>query len=359
MPHFILLKSNRVSRIRFAMQIGDIIVMIEEISNNLFRIGVPLPNNPLKELNSYFIRGIDQDLLIDTGFRNSTCQSILSDELQRLGSQQERRNVLATHFHSDHSGMADLFVGRNKTFYMSEPDLTFLHRVVSGEIDRIRRERYLREGLPLELMDAIYAVNPANQQMMTCTPQNCIALHDGDVLSIGEYNLKTILVPGHTPGNSMFWCEEQGIMFCGDHILFDITPNIAAWVGLEDSLGDYINNLRRVRNYPVKLALPGHRKTGNYSARIDALLLHHNRRLQEVFRIVEETPGLNAYEITQKMTWHIRAKSWDEFPIIQQWFALGECLSHLDHLFCENKLKREYSNGYYRYYANPGKTQQV
>lgn len=326
---------------------------IEEVSKDIFRIGVTLPNNPLKELNSYYIRGVNRDLLIDTGFRNSTCQEILSAGLQKLNSRRERRSVLATHFHSDHSGMADLFVGNSENFYMSEPDLAFLRGVISGKIDRIRRKRYLQEGMPPELIDAIYAVNPANQQMMTCIPQNCITLREGDVISVGEYNLKTILVPGHTPGNAMFWCEDQGIMFCGDHILFDITPNVAAWVGLEDSLGDYLNNLRRVRNYPVKLALPGHRKTGNYFQRIDELLLHHDQRLQEVFRIVEEHPMLNAYEITQRMTWHIRARNWEEFPIIQQWFALGECLSHLDHLCCQKMIAREYRSECYQYYPIP------
>lgn len=31
--------------------------MIEEVAKNIYRIGVVLPGNPLKELNSYFIRG--------------------------------------------------------------------------------------------------------------------------------------------------------------------------------------------------------------------------------------------------------------------------------------------------------------
>ncbi len=43
--------------------------MIEELYPGIFRIGVVLPGNPLRELNSYFIRGEESDLLIDTGFR--------------------------------------------------------------------------------------------------------------------------------------------------------------------------------------------------------------------------------------------------------------------------------------------------
>ena len=55
--------------------------MIEELYKNIYRIGVPLKGNPLKELNSYFIRGTDGDLLIDTGFRREDCELAMRDAL--------------------------------------------------------------------------------------------------------------------------------------------------------------------------------------------------------------------------------------------------------------------------------------
>ena len=48
--------------------------MPEQIIPNLYRIPVPLPGNPLKELNAYLIRGTDRPLLIDTGFRQEACR---------------------------------------------------------------------------------------------------------------------------------------------------------------------------------------------------------------------------------------------------------------------------------------------
>ena len=139
-------------------------------------------------------------------------------------------------------------------------------------------------------------------------------------------------------------------MFSGDHILFDITPNITEWSGVEDSLGNYIESLKRAKTYDVKLTLPGHRKTGDYSERIDKLLLHHERRIAEAFGILKENPGMVAYDIAGKMTWKIKANSWDEFPIVQKWFAVGECLSHLDHLRKNGKVRKELENGLWRYY---------
>ena len=43
--------------------------MAERISEGLYRIPVPLPGNPLRELNSYLLTGGERAVLIDTGFR--------------------------------------------------------------------------------------------------------------------------------------------------------------------------------------------------------------------------------------------------------------------------------------------------
>lgn len=121
-------------------------------------------------------------------------------------------------------------------------------------------------------------------------------------------------------------------MFTGDHILFDITPNITLWNFVEDSLGDYLKSLREADKYDVRLALPGHRETGDYHGRIAKLLQHHEERLDECCRVVYENPNSSVYEIAGKMKWRIRCNSWEEFPIDQKWFAVGECHSHLRHL---------------------------
>ena len=85
--------------------------MIEVVAENIYRIEVRMPGNPLKALNSYFIRGDEQDLLIDTGFKLPECREDLKEGLKKLNSHQQRRNILLTHLHSDHSGLADEFVG--------------------------------------------------------------------------------------------------------------------------------------------------------------------------------------------------------------------------------------------------------
>ena len=214
-----------------------------------------------------------------------------------------------------------------------------------------RNARFLEEGFPPDLLEENARINPAMAERLQSLDDRFTPIDDGQEIRIGEYRLKTIVVPGHTPGNTMFWMPEQEIMFTGDHVLFDITPNITAWSWVEDSLGDYLENLLRVRNYPVQLALPGHRKSGDYKERIRVLLDHHARRLAETERIIRQNPGLNGYEIAGRMTWKIRAASWEEFPLAQKWFAVGECMSHLNYLVKRNKIERRTEGGIRRYYA--------
>ena len=50
--------------------------MYTQIEGNIFSIYVPLPGNPLRNLNSYLVKGRarERSLLIDTGFRREECR---------------------------------------------------------------------------------------------------------------------------------------------------------------------------------------------------------------------------------------------------------------------------------------------
>jgi glyoxylase-like metal-dependent hydrolase (beta-lactamase superfamily II) len=309
--------------------------MIEKVMKNIYRIPVILPRNPLRELNAYYIRGGESDLLIDTGFNLPECRAALSDGLEELKADRSKLNILGTHLHSDHIGLAPEFVGQGKCLYLGSPDCNILSNDRHWESMDVR---FLAEGFPASELESLLKTNPARvlgaRDKFFCYKP----LRDKDELTVGDYELKIIQVPGHTPGNLCLWMAKERVMFTGDHVLFDITPNITAWPMVEDSLGDYLDSLRRIQNYPVERAFPGHRSPGNYHFRIDELLTHHDIRINEVFSTVRDTPGLNAYEIAGRMTWQIKAKSWSEFPVVQKWFAVGECMSHLDYLTLRDRL---------------------
>lgn len=324
--------------------------MTQEILPHIYRISVPLKGNPLKELNSYLIKGRDRNLLIDTGFRQPACREALEAGLSELDIPRENTDVLLTHLHSDHSGLAPEFVGKDRNIYISAIDQVYLDIHRRAARWEKTDENYFRAGFPKTLLESL-TVNVPARSMAPPEYEGYRLLKDGDVLEANGYKLTALLTPGHTPGHMCYWMEEQGVMFTGDHILFDITPNITAWVGVENSLKNYLESLRMIRKYPVKLALPGHRASGDFHSRIDSLLRHHEARLAECLEKVRENPGMTVYETASRMTWQIRARSWEDFPDNQKWFATGECMSHLDYLVAEGKVRRQTGSEVDRYFA--------
>ena len=323
----------------------------EKIFNNVYRIPVPLPGNPMRELNAYVIRGKGQSLLIDTGFRLDACREALRAGLAELGIAREETTILLTHMHADHAGLAPEFVGEGNFIMISAADRVVLD-LYSGhnrEGEEGLTRLFIAAGFPQDELRTIASSNPA-LSLAAVDAATYEELQDGQVLTFGGLKLHCILMPGHTPGHMCYYLEDEALMFTGDHVLFDISPNITAWEFVEDSLGNYLDSLRRIRGYEVRLPLPSHRKTGDMKKRVDALIVHHERRLDEVIRVLREAPGLNAYEMAGRMTWSIRTKGWADFPLTQKWFAVGEALSHLDYLRVRGQITRSMdAHGIYQY----------
>lgn len=324
--------------------------MTREVMDHIYRIPVPLPDNPLRELNCYLIRGKDRSLLIDTGFRQEACRTALFDGLGELGVRMEETDILLTHLHSDHTGLIAEVASPESRVYIDDADRDWIVGTTRFPLEEEENRQFALAGIPDEMLRVAASTHPGRCFAPDPSFDRYTPLSTGSVLEVGGYRLEVIKTPGHTPSHLCLWMAEQQTMFTGDHVLFDITPNITRWPNLEDSLGCYLKSLRMVREYDVKTALPAHRATGDFHARIDALLRHHEYRLEECLKVVREEPGLLPFDIAGRMTWRIRAKNWDDFPIPQKWFAVGECLSHLDRLMLENQVRAQEENGLLHYY---------
>ncbi len=315
--------------------------MIVNITDNIYTFPIKLPNNPLQYLNSYVIKSRDggRDLLIDTGFKRRDCLNILLDAMKELQLEPKNTDVFITHFHSDHSGNLGALYDMGCRIIVGRKELKEFDRSVWPRVP----ERYAHEGMPERIVATFYD-NPSMRYM----PEHFEPfrlVEDGEVLCYGGHRLKCIHTPGHSLGHLCLYDEENRILFCGDHVLFDITPNITCRCERRDILHIYMYGLEKLRDCHPELVLPGHRSYGklDLQARIDEIIAHHTARLNEALQIVSDSPGQTGYDISGHMAWHIRARSWDKFPDSQKWFAMGEGLAHLDCLM-EDHLIRQYEN---------------
>ena len=327
--------------------------MLNQLARELYYFQMDLPNTPLKTLNCYIIRPEDggRCLLVDTGFRHPQCWAALQEGMDEAGLLPENTDVFLTHAHSDHSGNAAALQALGCRILISDVDCRLYN---SWQRDKAKEDyvpRQVLEGMPEEMFLQLFRSGATVQ--FNAPPFQAVEVTDGQTLQYGRFHLQCIMTPGHTPGHMCLYEAEKEILFLGDHVLFDITPNICDFKDMPDSLGCYLESLRKIRRLPVSLALPAHRGFGSVSLteRIDQILAHHERRLAETIAAVRELGPLTAYEVAQHLSWKIRAKSWEEFPTSQKWFALGETLAHLDYLCNIGALTRSESKGIIQYLA--------
>ena len=134
-------------------------------------------------------------------------------------------------------------------------------------------------------------------------------------------------------------------MLSGDHILFDITPDLTRWPEMENSLERYFASLDKVYSLDVALVLPGHRgMMNNHRKRIQELFDHHMKRLDEVLHALEGGEK-TAWDVAPYLSWDIDSPSWGLFPPAPKWFALEETIAHLNFFVSRGRIKSRERKG--------------
>ena len=227
--------------------------MIEEVSPRIFKIEIPIPEGPLRATNAYLVTSDDRFLMVDTGMNRKECAERMRSSLDELHVDLNRTDFFITHSHSDHVGLVAELKRDGSRIFFNPPD---------AEV--------LRDPNHWEKLAAFAAVNGfpeteaaiqrhPGRKYLYRGPLDFILLREGDEIRIGEYRFRCLETPGHTRGHTVLYEPEAKILFSGDHILEEITPNISRWSENADPLGDYLNSLKKIDEYDIGLVLPGHR----------------------------------------------------------------------------------------------------
>jgi len=319
---------------------------VTEVLDNIFCIEVPLPKNPLKFLNAYFIRGGKRNMLIDTGFNLPVCAEALRSGLDALGVSMATTDIFLTHMHSDHTGLVDAVRDPAGIVWASELDAEVIRIAGSegfwNELERL----WSKFGFTEDSHTHPGRKFAADGKF----PMTIVA--EGMSISVGDYAFQVLETPGHTRGHLCLYEAKRGILVAGDTILADITPNISVGVNNLNPLGDYFRSLERLEKLAVNHTLSAHRRRpASLYERIAELRIHHRQRLDEALSIVRASEGISAAEAAARMSWDITSRTWAEFPLSQKWFAIGEAAAHLQLLVAEGTVKRREENNVWIYEA--------
>src|SRR5512136_1024715 len=168
--------------------------MAEEIFPNLFREPIPLPQNPLKAINSYVIKGDGRFLMIDTGMNRPECLQAMEAYIKEIGVDLNRTDFFITHLHADHLGLVSELAQPSSKIYFNHPDSEVIqdphHWEEMADIARLN-------GFPESDILTAISRHPGKRYHAR-RPLPLTLLREGDKIEIGGYSLICIEKPGHT-----------------------------------------------------------------------------------------------------------------------------------------------------------------
>lgn len=314
---------------------------IEEVFPRIWRVPVPLPDNPLNYLNSYFILSDDKTTIVDVGFDHPDCEKALDDALRKLGRTWESVEIVLTHSHPDHTSNLDRIWRRWMRIYANMhsiqevQNLMNMQATVFNPLIGYLTHPNTYDERSMQARDA--STYRVSAELLPLKNQpDLFYLADGDVYHNGSYRFRVITTPGHDDWHICLYEPAAKILIAGDHVLERITPTIMSWVCSYDALREFLTSLDKVRDLDVDLILPGHgRPFTGVAERVDFLKSFHANRLEELYRLVVDGHA-SLIDIARNASW--KHPNWDEWTIDQKFYSLGETFAHLVYLVNEGRV---------------------
>ena len=245
-----------------ALQTVDRWFTAEPVADGITRIEEPHVHEFLRG-NIWHIRGSVRDLVVDAGLGVGS----LRDERPELFV--NGPILVITHAHLDHMGSAHEFTER--WAHAAEPLGAPHGTSIRGA--ELAVQLGLDGELPELLIDARPAgFDPDRYALQPAPASRTVA--DGDVIDLGNRQLRVLHLPGHTPGSICLFDETAGALFSGDVVYDDELLDELR----ESDRNDYAASMRRLRQLTVRRVYPGHGEPfdgARLAAIIDAYLNRH------------------------------------------------------------------------------------
>jgi glyoxylase-like metal-dependent hydrolase (beta-lactamase superfamily II) len=328
---------------------------MKEILPGIFQMTLTLPGFNPGSVNTYLIKSKDGYTSIDTGWDSPPSVESREQQLAEIGAHiSDITQVIITHCHIDHFGMIARFKRSQHTkIYLHENEIGLI-KIRFSEVDNFipMTDKFLiSHGVPESELPPPEIQLPLNEDLSKAAPD--VLLKGGEMLSVGEYDLKVINAPGHTPGHIVLYEPKKKFLFSGDTLLPTIDTNAAIHVQyIQFPLQQYLNSLLSLKELDINLILPGHEYVfSGHKQRIEEIFRHHQKKSDEILRAFADKLPKTAYEVSRILAWSPKTKAnvWNNLTGWDKRFAVLQSIAHLESLRFKQKLESDTINGIHHY----------
>jgi len=305
-----------------------------EAADGVFRVPLSMPGDGLHAINVYALETGEGLALVDGGWRTPTGLDELTSALAGVGhAVSSIHDVYVTHIHRDHYTLAVELRRRFGTrVHLGRDEAPGLHQLleIESNVPLTSLRQLVRSGdaALAEVVRAMAEGEPYDAQGW----EKPDAWLDPGEYAVGSRRLEAVATPGHTKGHLVYHDLDAAILFAGDHLLPTISPSIGFELGeWELPLASYLASLEAILQRPDARLLPAHGAPGpSAHARATELLEHHDVRLGETSRVLEDTGATTASDVASKLTWTRRRRTYAELDDFNKMIATCETIAHLD-----------------------------
>ncbi|MFX1558972.1 MAG: MBL fold metallo-hydrolase [Promethearchaeota archaeon] len=281
-----------------------------DLIDGVSRIEIPTPF-PVGSINCYLIEGSPLTL-VDTGPKTSESFASIQEALQNLSYDlSDIEQILITHGHLDHIGLAATFVREREHVHGNPTEVWIHHRDANALVNyEAHAAVYMKSferlvatsGVPENEAQKLDPKRLVEYYMSIREPvPTARTFNDMATFKTGIGEITAVWVPGHSSGSVCYVCDEQQVMFSGDHILGDISSNPSISFDSPEKIGmlTYLDSLDRISSRDNYTAFPGHRKPiFDIRSRIEALRSEYDDKFRTAADMLTTKPK-TVYEISR------------------------------------------------------------
>ena len=321
--------------------------MAREVAPGILWLRMPLPF-ALDHINLWLCPDGDGWIQIDCGYGDAQTRALWEQHFAATYNGRPLHRVIATHYHPDHLGNAAWLAQRWEcAVAMPQAEYLTAHAVAgerAGYGSTATCDLFAMHGLEPEHVAALSARGNRYRRGVPELPWTHERLLAGDDVVIGANRWRVIPGYGHSPEHASLYCAALGVLISGDMLLPKISTNVSVWA-IEpdgDPLGRFLSSLGRFEELPREtLVLPSHGLPFvGIGERVAQLRAHHAARLAEL-----EAAADTAMTAADAVPLLFRR----ELDVQQRFFAMGEAIAHLNHLWHAGRMQRVRADGVIRF----------